>query len=517
MAKAGSGSRYTIQLESDEKLPLPGTVKVYPITEYTGEFSGKLKITIDHPPSNFCKITLTTNVRGGKWENIKVTYPGHVVVKEPTRFPIEICPSGACNIIVYVVDALRADRLGCYGYKKPTSPHIDEFAKESIIYQRAHAPATWTRPSIASLFTGQDSPIPGGVGREDILRSDIPTLAETLKKAGYHTAGYVSNGNIAPELGFGRGFDEYIYFPEKPELAEIYPSSRELLDQALPKLEKVQEPFFAYIHTIDPHAPYTPPKEYAQRFIPPGATPTPGTMDTFKKFIWRNPEATDSQVAYLSGLYDGEVAAADDGFGYFLDWLKKRLYEHRTVVIFTSDHGEEFYDHHGLGHGGTLYEELLHVPLIIHFPAQSDIKGPSPFHVSLSDLMPSILDHLGIRRLSVLDRNNILFAYGTPRPIYSYERLDKVEKESVIIQPFKLIHNINKTNQWGETVLEYELYNLETDPGEHNSLLNEKPITFQVLLHTLNELHQKNFSQTGHAAPSAIPPDLKKRLQALGY
>jgi len=112
----------------------------------------------------------------------------------------------------------------------------------------------------------------------------------------------------------------------------------------------------------------------------------------------------------------------------------------------------------------------------------------------------------------------LLDSSGTlSRPIYSYERMDKVGKESIIVWPYKLIHNINKTNQWGETVLEYELYNIETDPGERASLLNEKPITRRALLDMLEEARRKNAPETTHPPPTTIPPDLKKRLQAIGY
>ena len=151
----------------------------------------------------------------------------------------------------------------------------------------------------ASLFTGAYPQVAGAVTRNDYLRKDITTLAESFKQAGYHTVGYVSNGNIATELGFGRGFDEYLYIPENPQSASVYPSSQEMLDVVMPKLSELQEPFFAYIHTLDPHAPYTPPAEFAKRFIPPDAVPTTGNMDTFMKFIWRNP--LGATVTRLSG------------------------------------------------------------------------------------------------------------------------------------------------------------------------------------------------------------------------
>jgi len=488
--------------------------------------------------NGFYKIRLIARGRGARWENVSMSnhmhgYPtfsegGVPIVKPPQS---EIPPVGAdsgrgcfsgghgrCNVIIFLVDALRADRLGCYGYDKPTSPHIDEFARASELFRRAYAPASWTRASVASLFTGLGSPRSGGVGRNDFLRHDIPTLAEALSKAGYYTIGFVSNGNIASELGFGRGFNRYIYLPEKLDRIDIYPSSQEILEAAMPQLEAAPEPFFAYIHVIDPHAPYAPAPEFATKFIPNGAKPTAGTMDALKRFIWRNPPAYDSEVAFISGLYDGEVATTDKWFGGFLEWLDRRSLADHTVVIFTADHGEEFYDHHGLGHGGTLYNELLRIPLIIRYPGVTPRGNDSL--ASLSDIMPTILALTGASpdiSLQGIDLRLLDNGGNLSRPIYSYERLDKVEKESIIVWPYKLIHNINKTNQWGETVLEYELYNIETDPGERTSLLNQKPITRRALLDMLKEARHKNAPEIKPPPPAAIPPDLKKRLQAIGY
>ena len=475
---------------------------------------GPFILHMDQWAGKFVRVRLQAKGADARWTDIKAMDPGiDNIGKTPSTSPIS---HKRPNVVIYVVDALRADRLGCYNKGIQTSPNIDAFAQNSTLFKNAYAAASWTKASVASIFTGVYPPAHGAVGRGGTLDTRIPTIAEIMKHAGYHTAAFVTNGNISGEFGFAHGFDIYDYLPENQTGSEIYTSSEELLDKIEPTLRKLREPFFVYIHQSDPHAPYTPPKELAEKFIPADAEPIAGTMDVVKKLVYRALTPKPRQIKYLLGLYDGEVNAADAGFARFMEMLERRGIADKTIIVFSADHGEEFYDHNGFTHGGTLYQELVRVPLIIRCPNGSDCPKNITRPVSLVDLAPTLLDFLGIEAPESM-KGLSLRAPDQPfiRPIYFHESLDKTAKEALLDWPIKLIRNINGINQWGDRVLEWEMYDLESDPLEQHPIYG-KNITRRVMEENLARAHEQN-KQTGPPPKSAISPELQKRLHAIGY
>jgi len=509
IAKSDPGSKatYRVAVISDE-----GKLATMPV-EATGDEPYILEL--DKWSGEFLKLRFEARGARAGWKAIHIDEPW---VDEVAAG--DITPDNPPNVVIYLVDALRADRLGCYNGQVRTSPGIDAFARDAALYKRAYSPSSWTRPSVASVFTGADAPAHGAVGRTGSLDENMPTLAELMKEAGYHTAAFVTNGNVAGEFGFARGFDVYHYLPENPGGIGVYASSDELLDKIQPELEKLDQPFFLYIHQSDPHAPYTPPRDLARRFTPPEAEPIPGTMDVFKKLVHRAMVPSPGQVKHLLGLYDAEVAAADAGFGRFMDFLRDRGVAEKTLIVFTADHGEEFYLHRGFGHGGTLYEELIRVPLIVRYPGTrgAQVAGEP---VSIADIPATILGYLGIKTPPTM-RGVDLRAIGAKDPspciraLYFHELLDKVDKEAIIDWPMKLIRNTNKINQWGDRVLEWELYDLAADSYEQHPLGRSRKITRRVLEEELRSLSRFNASTT---PPSRRKPssELKKRLESIGY
>jgi arylsulfatase A-like enzyme len=288
------------------------------------------------------------------------------------------------NIIVYLPDALRADRLGCYGNHAVTSPEIDGFSREGMLFERCYSQAAWTKPSIASLFSGFLPPVHQAVItdwdtknvtslRVQVLRDQFTTLAETLKAVGYTTASISVNPHTQKDFGFARGFDMYHYESKPPDSQ---------MNDVLSWLETATEPFFLFVHARDPHGPYTPSDQDYQLLF----RETPKSvlarlpdkdkelLESFRMRYQRNTghvpldELTPEGVSYLKNLYDAEIRGVDSQFRRMRQFLKRKRLTSRTLVAFISDHGEGFGEHGFFFHGNTLHGEDLHVPLILMGP-----------------------------------------------------------------------------------------------------------------------------------------------------
>lgn len=302
------------------------------------------------------------------------------------------------NVLVILIDALRADHLGCYGYARNTSPVIDAVAQSGVVFENARSQASWTKPSIPSLFTGL-YPIQHGVFTgtsekaariaSDVLAEGHVTLAEVFKASAYHTGAFLDNVQISSTLGFAQGFDVY---------AEDLGTADNITQRAVEWLEATPaSPFFAYVHYLDPHWPYTPPASYQEGHVRDAAS-----VD-FNSVNWKHFERqirsgelvlTPEDILAMKRLYDGEIRFADWGIGRLLDLLRAQGRLENTIIVITADHGEEFLEHGNIGHGKSLYEEVLNVPLIIRAPGIE--SGRISALAQLIDVMPTILDLAGI-------------------------------------------------------------------------------------------------------------------------
>ena len=310
-------------------------------------------------------------------------------------------PGQRTNVILYVVDTLRADHLGCYGYHEGTSPRIDEFARSAVLFKDAQAQAPWTRPAVASLLTGVLPQRHGAVTLRAALATRMPTLAELLHRHGYATAAFVSNVNVSPQWGFGRGFDRYEYFEEDTKSRRMHQPAGTLHRAGLDWIRTVgPRPFFLYVHATDPHAPYVPEARYRSRFERRELRPPGLRLDRPLQGIQRNKHSgkqpTANDAAWLASLYDAEIAEFDSAFGKFLNALGAAGVLDQTLFVFVADHGEEFLDHGGLAHGKTLYSAQLHTPLIMRFPEAAGAGRRVDSLVSHVDMLPTVLDYLGI-------------------------------------------------------------------------------------------------------------------------
>ncbi|MCP4661894.1 MAG: sulfatase-like hydrolase/transferase [bacterium] len=300
------------------------------------------------------------------------------------------------NVIIYMIDTLRRDHLGCYGYHRDTSPFIDRFAEDGVLFENAQAQTPWTRASVGSVLTGLWSQIHGALGDDDALPEEVITLPERLREIGYHTAAVTANGNVNRAAGFAQGFDDFIYL-ENVRPGQILSRATDVNETVLEWLdaETRRTPFFLWILTIDPHVPYDAPEPFHSQFSSAPRDPEFATGPRISELALQQEPVPRETIDRLIDLYDAEIAANDAGFGALVAALRQRgLYE-ESLIILLSDHGEEFDDHGGWMHGATLHAEMLNTPLIVKLPGGS---GPIrrrevAQHV---DLVATILDVVGV-------------------------------------------------------------------------------------------------------------------------
>jgi arylsulfatase A-like enzyme len=412
--------------------------------------------------------------------------------------------SGRPNVIIYLVDALRRDRLGCYGAARPTSPSVDAFARGATLFEHAVAQATWTRPAVTSVLTGLE-PLAHGVRTlDDRLADEAVTLPELLQAAGYLTAAFSTNPHVSAATGLAQGFDDFQLLPEGRR------SSEDVNRRVLRWLDGHAggAPFFLYVHALDPHAPYAPPVDMMQRFAP-GVVPGAGAGSELIRAYAAKGEERARRIAGLSALYDGEVAANDRSFGELVAELRRRgLYE-KTLLVFVADHGEEFDEHGFLGHANNLYAPTLSVPLIVKWPRQT--RGERvPGLAQQIDLMPTVLRAAGLSPPAGL-RGHDLFTLGAGHRAFSHLSYQGREGVSVSQGVWKLILPMSRKLAPGP-----ELYRRDTDPGERENLLTRDDVRAGWLLAQVRlELLR---TRTGlRAGRAEIDEETRKALAALGY
>jgi arylsulfatase A-like enzyme len=265
------------------------------------------------------------------------------------------------KVVLISLDTLRADHLGAYGYSRNTSPSIDAFARESFVFDRTLAPAPNTPPSQMSMMTSLYPGRHGFTGNNDALAPEIETLAQRLRKAGLQTAGFVDGGFLSAEFGFARGFD--VYDDEGGGLAEILPRAIRWLDT------HDEDPFFLFLHTYDIHAPYISPAPFDGMFheTPYDGDVIPTSQRLAKLFM--DPSALTPEILrHFVDSYDEGIRYADSKMGDLIRYLDQRGRLEDTLVIITSDHGEEFGEHGSVIHWQLYYQPNLRVPLIVRPP-----------------------------------------------------------------------------------------------------------------------------------------------------
>lgn len=445
--------------------------------------------------------------------------------------------SSGLNIFLISVDTLRADHLGCYGYARETSPNIDGLAARGALFHNAISPSSWTLPSHMSIFTSlypSFHKLDHG-GRLGSVRLDESeqSLTEILKAAGYTTAGFVAHPFLSAEWGYDRGFDLYRRYSTRADLQadrivlwlewQRFHVSRGL----------ASENFFLFLHFIDPHEPYEAPSPYREKYFPDYEGPRRPT-DKFVTLYSTKDFETPEEYRYALALYDGEINFVDTQLGRIFQRLRTLGWEDSTLVLLTSDHGEEFKDHGSMGHKGTLYREQLRVPLILSYPARLAAGQTVEAQVSLLDLFPTVLELIG-KRLPKKIQGRSLIPQLALRGGVSVERSEAARDIFAELGPlgfqwerpfyrralrnahYKLIYSY-----LGDGGIKKELYALSSDPTEQSNIYPVKKGEKEVraLEASLAAFMQKGASYNpGFRSKNQIKIDegTQERLKALGY
>ena len=415
------------------------------------------------------------------------------------------------NIILIVIDTLRADHLSCYGYERNTTPNIDELANEAIVFEKCYSVAPWTTPSIGSLFTAQYASVLG-IKKEPVkLKKNFLTLAEVLNEYGYETKGIISHLFISSKLNFNQGFSS---FDEENIKDYKYVSSPSITAKAISFIKSnLNNKFFLFLHYFDPHNDYILHKEY--NYFPDYKGPFysgQGILE-LRKFA---PRMSRDDVEFIKSLYDSEISFTDLYIGKLINWLKKVKLYNKTLLVLTADHGEEFLERgdYYIGHAKTLYKELIHVPLIIKLPYQcfpARIKQA----VSLVDLMPTILDIVGLKipknykhsgKIIKLSNSNII-NYERDTIFFETKRLSTLI--GVVKGKWKCILNLRSDK--------VSLYDLEKDPLEKINLSQEFPQISQELVQEINKWRYFVLSRKVKREKVEFTDQQKEILRSLGY
>ena len=455
-------------------------------------------------------------------------------------------PRDLDNVIIVSLDTLRPDHLGCYGYRRDTSPNIDAFASRSVLFADAVSPSPWTTPSHFGLFTALNPSahqnaraftIEGGKRRQ-VTAEDLAffnaqtTLARVLRNSGYYTVAFTGGGSVSSEFGFANGFNLYREYSSytntvSPTRAWAHENDTEkIFDAASRWLDENKETkFFLFLHTFECHTPYE-----NDFFVSDGA----------------------SLIEHRTALYDGDIRTADSYFGRLMEKLGSLGLDSNTIIVLTSDHGDDFYDHYResdivpeyeepivpqisvVDHAHSLYEELLRVPLIVSAPGIEPATLRIGNQVRLIDVMPTILEIVGVeyggpaQGVSLVELMKTGVRKTDPAALGEFTELGP-ERKSIrkdgykyiwIEDPNEALHNTYKN------LRRHELFDLKADPGEQTNLYEEKPhlaAEYHKLLlkeleasQAINKALRKNYRPSG-GKEIEIDEDVLNNLRALGY
>ncbi len=403
------------------------------------------------------------------------------------------------NILFITVDTLRADALGLYGYKKPTSPELDAFAKTATVFEQAMSSSSWTLPSFASLFTSYYSSTHKCWKIFSKLDESFETLAEILTRHGFDTACFVSHTMLNPSQGMQQGFvhfdDSYV---DPGAGTQLRISSEHISDSGVHFLQEkaaAQDgvPWMLWLHYFDPHSAYMPHEGITGTFLP----------ETI------NPRLQER------GKYDGEIKYTDFHLGRVFQALEAQGLADDTIVVFVADHGEEFWEHGNTEHGSTLYNELVRVPLLIRIPGEEPRLVRQV--IRTVDVMPTLLDYsratidfeIEGKSLRKLIEGQHL---SLPPALLEIQQSEKTMMKAIVREPWKLVHNISEKR--------FELYDLEADPGETNDLSAQHADVVTELGRTLSTMvRQAEVHGRGYNASSTedVSPGQLEALRGLGY
>lgn len=433
----------------------------------------------------------------------------------------------ARNVVVLTIDTLRASKLRPYNRQsRVRTPVFDAVVEDATLFEHAQSPENWTKPAVASILTSL-FPMTHGTKQDSAsLPAAALTLGEVYQEAGFQTASFLANGYVSDRFGFKQGwhhYTNYIREGRSTEAENVFSEAAEWIE------DHKSQRFFVYIQTIDPHVPYDPPDEFLRMYDPnpeqyTGVVRNRMTGNQLGEAKTGRLTFSEADAARLAALHDGEISYHDRELGTFLDKLRELDLYDDTIFVITSDHGEEFDEHGSWGHGHSVYQELLHVPLVVRWKAADNAGVRVPHVVSTMDIGPTILEATGVDVPEAFEGQSLLgHLHGAPPPGPAVAFSDFLDDRRVIrAGRWKLILRGNLT---------WTMFDLEEDPGEQRQLGADSadPVALRYTRVLLGQFlgadDRRHWLHAGTGeGPRALPQqdsqidaELCRQLEQLGY
>jgi arylsulfatase A-like enzyme len=409
------------------------------------------------------------------------------------------------SVLLISIDTVRRDHVGAYGYARPTTPRFDALARTGLVFDDAVSTSSWTLPAHLSMLTGVDPGRHGGVDMRHGFNRSVPTVPALLRAAGFATRAVTSHLYVSSVYGLDDGF-EHLDFRQDRKATEVADRGMDVLDRV------GDRPFFVFLHLYDPHWHYDPP-DWARRLFETSYTGS--VTGNWQDFSRRDRAAvSDADLAHLLALYDGEIRYADTEVGRVLDHLTARGLDRSTLVVITSDHGEEFLDHGSWEHQKTLYEEVVRVPLAIRGAGLEPRRERA--QVSALDVAPTILAWAGVPAPASVTGRSLLGPLA--------EREAYGETDHTVDGTRKLFlrggaarwKTVLSLSPDGKETRGEEWYDLSSDPAERKSVPPAPTVADPIRRRAL-ERWRADRGAGGSARPVCLSAEQQERLRALGY
>lgn len=467
--------------------------------------------------------------------------------------PLVTTPKTRPNVLIYMIDTLRADHASLYGYPRDTTPFLKKLSATGVVFDDCQAQATWTKPSIASLLTSIYSYTHGIFNDYDTIPKGAVPLAEQLRAAGYVTADITASPWAGKITGLQRGFDYVMEFPviqrHRTDAADRGTDSAAVNKVVFPWLERHHdEPFFLYAHATDPHAPYRPPAGFEEKFANPAETAQfnreyaslrdqgqyGGGTVVSREGCRKNGIDPDKFINQAVDRYDGEILHNDANLESLVGKLKQLGVLDNTLIVVVSDHGEEFWDHGWTAHGHSLYQELTHCVFLMWNPKLLGGARRVTQPVQLIDVMPTLLDLLNVKAPDIVQGQSLVplilgrpfhrrtpvmtsrFAHPNAKP-NGFVPENRINTFSVVEANWKLIYR-EKGRDVG--LNRVELYDRRTDRTETNNVAGAHPQEVERMLAELGkwvDAQKQIRAVLGKGARSTLDQQTLDQLRSLGY
>ncbi|HXV61058.1 MAG TPA: sulfatase [Vicinamibacteria bacterium] len=455
---------------------------------------------------------------GGReiWLSLETSFPGYEAVEGAPPLPlVGVFADPALHdrgrhprsrgVVIVSIDTLRRDHTSLYGYPRRTTPGLEALSSDALVFEDAVSTSSWTLPAHASLLT---STVPSVHGASDLhvgLSPEWPNLAQLLRDNGFFTQAIVTHLYLSRHYGFGTGFDRHRYLPET--------RAEEVTDQAIRFLHAwADRDFFLFVHYYDPHWHYDPPAPYDDVFDPRYEGEATGIWWDFKELTAEEIEPSD--LHHIQALYDGEILYTDRHVERLFQEMKRLGVFEESIIVVTSDHGEEFLEHGGWEHQKTLYEEQLRIPLVVKLPLSlGHPNGRVEAQVSLIDVAPTVAQVLGVEVPETFQGRSLL---DGDEPVEAWSETEHTLDGSHLIamrrgaSGDKVIYTL-KGNEVGVRV-----FDLLADPEERNGEEGDSGRLSQALDAYLTAATARRAGKS--ASPKVeLTPEEVERLRALGY